>query len=54
MVSYEPEDYRRDLERYERELAAARARFPEGHPLVQLWLRRKRTTQWLLDYLEKR
>jgi hypothetical protein len=49
-----PDAVRDDIERYERELRRARVQFEEGHPLVQLWLRRKRTAERLLALLEER
>jgi hypothetical protein len=49
-----PAACREDIERYERELRQARERFTEEHPLVQLWLRRKRTAETLLRLLEER
>lgn len=49
-----PAAYRADLERYSRELTAARERFAEEHPLVQIWLRRERTARRMIAYLEGR
>ena len=53
-VELTPAGCREDLERFERELRRARVLYPEEHPLVQLWLRRKRTAARLLRLLEER
>lgn len=45
---------RADLERYERELRQARTQFPEEHPLVRVWLRRRQTAARLIALLEER
>lgn len=51
---YTLDAYRDDLERYERELRRARVQYDEEHPLVRLWLRRKRAAERMIGYLERR